>query len=152
MSEHIGAEEAQALLDAATPGPWYWHDYMKSARTLAYDPSPTLGFDVHEMNVLKTTDDWHPTRADEALIAAAPRLAAEVVRLRRELDARTDQPTAKELLHAVDIQYRAAPPKLPETWTRTEVAHYRHGWLDAMQRVKDSTDTAAAARLLGGGE
>lgn len=137
MSEHIGAEEAQALLDAVqrrSP-----HDWSASDDQVTYEEGLWIIAECVDAEVAE-------------LIAAAPRLAAEVVRLRRELDARTDQPTAKELLHAVDIQYRAAPPKLPETWTRTEVAHYRHGWLDAMQRVKDSTDTAAAARLLGGGE
>lgn len=66
----------RAIADAATPGPWYWHPYATSGATLA-SPGPALGsiggFPVrgHELNVLKTTDDWPPASADAEFIAAA---------------------------------------------------------------------------------
>lgn len=54
----------------------------------------------------------------------------EVQRLRTVLDG---------LLELLAAQISGGPPaKMPQTWTRSEVAHYRHGWLDAMQRIDDS--------------
>lgn len=66
-------------------------------------------------------------------------------------DTHTDQPTVDELQAALNVQFDAPVP-VPTHWQPIQQAAYRDGWLDAMQRVKDSTDTACAARLLGGGE
>lgn len=57
------------LLDAATPGPWEWRPKMRDSevRDLVHIHDPRL----HPTNVLKTTEDWPPTEADAALIAAA---------------------------------------------------------------------------------
>ena len=59
-------DEIEARADAATPGPWEWHPYMGSGATLAKPNHP-----FHELNILKTTDDWPPVAADAEFIAAA---------------------------------------------------------------------------------
>ena len=75
MSELLDQIEARA--DAATQGPWEWHPYMGSGATLAKPNHP-----FHELNILKTTDDWPPVAADAEFIAHAredlPRLLAAV--------------------------------------------------------------------------
>ena len=72
--------EIEARANAATQGPWEWHPYMGSGATLAKPNHP-----FHELNILKTTDDWPPVAADAEFIAAArndvPALLAEVRRL-----------------------------------------------------------------------
>jgi hypothetical protein len=74
--------ELAALADAATPGPWVWHGYMESGQTLAFPNEP-----YHEANVLKTTDDWPPTDADAAFIAASREaVPALIAALRAVLD------------------------------------------------------------------
>lgn len=145
MSEHISAIEAQALLDAATPGEWEWRSFSGDVVRLHDDNPPTL------VAALFNRADQQQAEHDAAVIVAAKRALREVVRLRRELDARTDQPTVDELQAALNVQFDAPVP-VPAHWQPIQRAAYRDGWLDAMQRVKDSTDTAAAARLLGGGE
>ena len=138
MSEHISAVEAQALLDAATPGPWV-------------RPSATSNwFTVHEPVQIDEAD-WGPeaqerglfgyrvgTLADERawrygdveLMAAAPRLAAEVVRLRQELDA------ARAELAQLAVDERCSC-----------------GWGVVHDPDNPRCDRpACAARLLGGGE
>ena len=93
MSEHISAVEAQALLDAATPGPWEVDAVSPAApHWLAdvYVCGDMIGEPVAQIMVLDHFDHetWNSrANANAELIAAAPRLAAEVVRLRRELDA-----------------------------------------------------------------
>lgn len=78
-------DEIEARADAATEGPWEWHPYMGSGATLA---KPNHLF--HEVNILKTTDDWPPVADDAEFIAAArtdvPQLVAEVRRLLAEND------------------------------------------------------------------
>ena len=73
-------DEIEARANAATQGPWEWHPYMGSGATLAKPNRP-----FHELNILKTTDDWPPVAADAEFIAAArtdvPALLAEVRRL-----------------------------------------------------------------------
>ena len=77
-TEHLAEIEARA--NAATQGPWEWHPYMGSGATLAKPNHP-----FHELNILKTTDDWPPIAPDADFIAAArtdvPALLAEVRRL-----------------------------------------------------------------------
>ena len=72
--------EIEARANAATQGPWEWHPYMGSGATLAKPNHP-----FHELNILKTTDDWPPVAADADFIAAprndVPALLAEVRRL-----------------------------------------------------------------------
>ncbi|GAB2567361.1 hypothetical protein [Leucobacter ruminantium] len=72
----------ETLRDEATgePGKWRWYDYGKSGRTLAAPnpiPGPVDGYFGqmygHDLNVLKTTDDWPPTLADAELIVALSR-------------------------------------------------------------------------------
>lgn len=92
MSEHIGAEEAQALLDAATP---LLHRNLRITTTQdCLFGEPDVEDDTY---CVYDADEDDPPIVDRIvlpemaeLFAAAPRLAAEVVRLRRELDARTD--------------------------------------------------------------
>ena len=73
-------DEIEARANAATQGPWERHPYMGSGATLAKPNHP-----FHELNILKTTDDWPPVAADAEFIAAArtdvPALLAEVRRL-----------------------------------------------------------------------
>jgi hypothetical protein len=54
----------RTISQQCTPGFWQWHQYGALGRTLAWQPNAN----VHESNVLKTTDDWPATPADEALI------------------------------------------------------------------------------------
>lgn len=115
MSEHISAVEAQALLDAATPGPWAIEGPDVDLWVMDAGRSYSIA-----MLGSRAVDDEVDGNAE--LIAAAPRLAAEVVRLRRELDARTDPELAARLRRAS-----------------------AHG----ICRV---VDLSTAARLLGGGE
>lgn len=58
--------EIRDRANAALSAPWYWQPYMNGGQTLA---SPNPGF--HELNVLKTTDDWPPTDQDAEFIAHA---------------------------------------------------------------------------------
>ena len=78
-------DEIEARANAATPGPWEWHPYMGSGATLAKPNHP-----FHELNILKTTDDWPPVAADAEFIAAArtdvPALLAEVRRLQAAVE------------------------------------------------------------------
>ena len=77
--------EIEARANAATQGPWEWHPYMGSGATLAKPNHP-----FHELNILKTTDDWPPVAADAEFIAAArtdvPALLAEVRRLQAAVE------------------------------------------------------------------
>lgn len=74
-------EELEALRDRTTPFPWFWQDYGSGGRTLAHQFDPMF----HELNILKTTDDWPPRAEDEELIRIAPELLAEVLELRQTL-------------------------------------------------------------------
>ena len=82
MSAVDRLDQIEARAQTATEGPWGWHPYGVSGRTLA-TPGPVIGgFPTHELNVLKTTDDWPPTDPDAEFIAAArtdvPALVAAV--------------------------------------------------------------------------
>lgn len=66
MTAEQWVTEQEALIATATGTPWEWHGYGNGGQTLA---SPNPGF--HELNVLKTTDDWPPHAGDAALIAAS---------------------------------------------------------------------------------
>ena len=71
MSAVDRLDQIEARAQAATEGPWEWHPYGVSGRTLA-TPGPVIGgFPTHELNVLKTTDDWPPNDPDAEFIAAA---------------------------------------------------------------------------------
>lgn len=103
--------ETRGLLERSTPGPWEWHDYAKSGRTLAHQPEPIgrvngLDLHVHEMNVLKTTDDWPATAADEALIAASPRLLAALCDRIEELETAIDSGGGRSTIRKVAINVR----------------------------------------------
>lgn len=84
------AEIRKRLAAATGGGDWYWHPYMNGGKTLAspgaeYDTGMGFKSRFHELNVLKTTDDWPPNDDDAALIAHAPTdladLLAEIERL-----------------------------------------------------------------------
>jgi hypothetical protein len=63
----VSFDSARRIVDAATAGPWQWHAYRTDgAMTLAH-PIPNF----HEMNVLKTTDDWPPNQPDADFIVMA---------------------------------------------------------------------------------
>ena len=76
-------DEIAARASRATEGPWEWHPYMSSGATLAKPNHPG-----HEVNILKTTDDWPPVADDAEFIAASrtdiPYLVAQVKFLREE--------------------------------------------------------------------
>lgn len=75
-------DEIEARAEAATPGPWEWHPYMSSGATLAKPNHPG-----HEVNILKTTDDWPPVADDAEFIAhARTDVPALVAALRAVLD------------------------------------------------------------------
>ena len=65
-------ELRQLLAGASVPiGRWYWHPYGRQSVTIAA-PGPVLsGWPTHELNVLKTTEDWPPCSTDADLIVAA---------------------------------------------------------------------------------
>lgn len=90
------------LLTAATPaGDWYWTPYGERGKTLAR-PGPLLGSGMfgesrgHEHNILKTTDDWPPTEADAALIAALVNAAPALLTAAEERDALAERLSAVE--------------------------------------------------------
>jgi hypothetical protein len=93
MSDRLS--EIRARLDKATPGPWEVVGYGTSGVTIAH---PNEGY--HDLNVLKTTDDWPPNAADAELIAHAPEdiqwLAGEVERLRVLLSERDQEIRVKD--------------------------------------------------------
>lgn len=91
LADRLDQIEARAA--AATEGPWGWHGYMETGATLATPGLVIGGFPTHELNVLKTTDDWAPTTADATFIAAA----------------RTDVPALTKALRAVLDEHRSVP-------------------------------------------
>ncbi|MDA8440472.1 MAG: hypothetical protein M0Z51_16660 [Propionibacterium sp.] len=58
--------DARRLAQEATDGPWEWHGYGTAGATLA---RPNLPY--HELNILKTTDDWPPSEPDAEFMAAS---------------------------------------------------------------------------------
>lgn len=83
----------EQLRDEATgePEKWRWYNYGKSGSTLAApNPLPGPVDDVfgqmygHDLNVLKTTDDWPPTLADAELIVALSRTVEPMLALLRK--------------------------------------------------------------------
>lgn len=161
MSEHIGAEEAQALLDAATPGPWeactaphpddertpaeWMTSCLNGDGPLWCVTAPNTRGDDLAYLVPAVTGDGPCSEAHAELIAAAPRLAAEVVRLRRELDAARIVATywRDHMMDGGDLTRFAAHPL-------AMVLAALDGETDPVQLGVDAE--SAAARLLGGGE
>lgn len=142
MSEHISAIEAQRLLDAATPGPWVrpsgtssWFTVPEPVQVDEADWGPEAqerGLFGYRVGTLADERAWR--YGDVELMAAAPRLAAEVVRLRRELHQwEMSAATLARVVRLLDNNPNAA------TFDRDDVA----GAVG---------DQLAAARLLGGGE
>lgn len=157
MSEHIGADEAQRLLDAATPGPWYVGVDDSAGKDALYlwcehdDGSWVEGKQPPYHMDPFTYDPTPMERATAELIAAAPRLAAEVVRLRRELDARTDDAGRRAIrslgidpdltFHGDMCTCPACSENAPAAYPTTPKNELRWSYIKR-----------AAARLLGGGE
>lgn len=110
MSEHIGAEEAQRLLDAATPGDDWASEWDETIE------------------------------AHYAVIKAAPRALREVVRLRRELDAEDDgRPLAdheRSRCTAGHVRQMAEEYELLEA-ERDELRRERDDYREAFSRILD---------------
>ena len=84
-NDTMTADEAQRLLDGATPGEWGAYrpyEYPKDFRLASLQGPP-----VRYVGRLTRShpNEPHPTKGDAALCAAAPRLAASVVALHAHL-------------------------------------------------------------------
>lgn len=98
MTEWVGADEAQGLLDAAAPGPW--------------TVSKWNSFEVANKDVVLATVHGEFGLPNADLMAAAPRLAATVLHLSEELSAtwemielvvaKLDPETTRVMLEAID--------------------------------------------------
>lgn len=65
-------ELRQLLAGASVPiGRWYWHSYGRQSVTIAAPGPVVSGWPTHELDVLKTTEDWPPCSTDADLIVAA---------------------------------------------------------------------------------
>ena len=94
--------EIEARANAATQGPWEWHPYMGSGATLAKPNHP-----FHEVNILKTTDDWPPVAPDAEFIAAARTdVPALVAALRAVLDLHYGEPYAQGPDYCAECEHR----------------------------------------------
>jgi hypothetical protein len=99
----VTAEQAKAMLDAATPGIWEHGvapgdkvDYLVGAVT-GVDPDLHVVYQQVEPDrhiVMAITGDGPTSNANAALIAAAPDLAATVVELHERLGSQTEQSSA----------------------------------------------------------
>jgi len=68
----IRDELRQLLAGASVPiGRWYWHSYGRQSVTIAAPGPVVSGWPTHQLNVLKTTEDWPPCSTDADLIVAA---------------------------------------------------------------------------------
>ena len=72
-------EELQRLLDEATPGEWKWDGTVR--RSLYSKDAEGKGRDIMKCAAL-----LYPDEADAEIIALAPVLAAEVIRLREAIE------------------------------------------------------------------
>ena len=82
MIDEAKLAELEAAARAATSGEWRWQPYGKDAATLYQVP---LTPNVHECNILKTTEDWYPSEDDAAYIAAmSPDMALSLIASLRE--------------------------------------------------------------------
>lgn len=106
MSETRDSETLRRLLAEATPGEWapYCDEGPIRYRYLAPDGEGWTysvcvgGHDADHTCVLAATGpDAASARANAALAAAAPALAAEVLRLRAVIEGRTTPPTPEEI-------------------------------------------------------
>ena len=101
-TDTMTADEAQRLLDGATPGEWGAYrpsEYPKDFRLASLQGAP-----VRYVGRLTCShpNEPHPTKGDAALCAAAPRLAASVVALHARLAQVTAERDALRTL-AVDL-------------------------------------------------
>lgn len=74
----LAAITARATLATTGPWTWTWGDYGRGGATLSHDPTPELGFPGHDVNVLKTTDDWAPLRCRDAAQIRARALVSKI--------------------------------------------------------------------------
>lgn len=72
-------EELQRLLDEATPGDWQWDETV--GLSLYFEDAEGKGRDI-----IKCAARSYPDEADAEIIALAPSLAAEVIRLRQGIN------------------------------------------------------------------
>ena len=86
-TDTMTADEAQRLLDGATPGEW--GAYRPSEYPKDFRLASMQGLPVRYVGRLTCShpNEPHPTKGDAALCAAAPRLAASVVALHAEVAA-----------------------------------------------------------------
>lgn len=74
MTDHITPQEAQDLLDVATPGPWKAWGIMRHPGT----PTYILGKEAEQVAGSPHTDEGGIATHNRDLIVAAPRLAATI--------------------------------------------------------------------------
>lgn len=74
------ADEARALLEAATPGEWRWHEQYGSNELLAGDDTIVFAEPCGEINSSVLVEEHNA-----ALIAAAPRLLRALLEERERL-------------------------------------------------------------------
>jgi len=115
---HLDLDEIEARANAASGGPWEWCDYGNSGQALIQPGSGT-----HDLNVLKTTDDWPPNLRDATFIAHArtdvPALIAEVKRLRGEVAGALAEGWDQGFLHSgrrLDNPHRVPHPEHDHEW------------------------------------
>lgn len=118
------ADRADTLRQNATPGPW-----VLNTTTVEQDGITLDYYFVTATAPDRVVAEVDADNPDARLIAATPELLSVLVPAAR---------IAADLRELLEAQIKGGPPKLPDTWTRSEVAHYRNGWLDAMQRIDDS--------------
>lgn len=84
-TDTMTADEAQRLLDGATPGEW--GAYRPSEHPNDFRIASLQGPPVRYVGRLTCShpNEPHPTKGDAALCAAAPRLAASVIALHAQL-------------------------------------------------------------------
>ena len=112
-------EEAQALLDAATPGPWNVEEFEEQYAGCPPTTEFYLGSDdFQNIASAETTERYYDqVRANFALIAAAPALAELVAGLRYEYAV---QVTDKDGSVLYAKSYRTLSGDIEEAWWQDE--------------------------------
>jgi hypothetical protein len=140
------SEDIRKLLEAATPGPW--RDGQEGNKVLVYGPNGMTEHSGLIANVFKR-------RSNARLIAAAPDLAAEVLRLHEQAAFRDEADTLmahtrNAELDALRSELAAKDLELAEwrTWGVIEVM-IRNPNVDSFVREKEAEIAALRAKLEG---